>query len=58
MASLFIYKVRAFLLKYRGSDNYFSAQAFHQKCDNVGPTITVVKSEFGEIFGGYTSKPW
>jgi hypothetical protein len=35
----------------------FSNQKFHEKCDDKGPTITVVKS--GDyIFGGFTMHPW
>ena len=31
---------------------------FHNKCDLMGPTITIVKSENGRRFGGYTSISW
>ena len=34
------------------------AENFHTLCDNKGPTLTVVESEFGKRFGGYTSVPW
>ena len=27
-------------------------------CDHKGPTITIAKSNHGNIFGGYTSKSW
>ena len=44
-------------LLFRASRDGFAALAFHSKCDNKGPTITVVKS--GEnIFGGFTEKAW
>ena len=44
-------------LLFRASRDGFSLTAFHSKCDNKGPTITVVKS--GEnIFGGFTEKSW
>ena len=29
--------------------------AFHNKCDNKGKTITLIKNEKGNIFGGYSS---
>ena len=32
--------------------------AFHLKCDDKGPTITVIKSKAGKISGGFTSIPW
>lgn len=43
---------------YKGSDHCFSAKKFHQLCDNKGPTLTVVKSCVGNIFGGYASISW
>ena len=50
--------IKKAVLLYRGSDHDFSAAAFHSKCDNKGPTITIVKSEKGNIFGGYTPIMW
>ena len=44
-------------LLFRASRDGFAASAFHSKCDNKGPTITVVKSR-GNIFGGFTEKAW
>ena len=44
-------------LLFRASRDGFAASAFHSKCDNKGPTITVVKSD-ANIFGGFTEKPW
>jgi len=32
--------------------------AFHDKCDNKGPTVVVAKSTGGYLFGGYTSQKW
>ena len=44
-------------LLFRASRDGFAAEAFHSKCDNKGPTITIVKS--GEyIFGGFTEVSW
>ena len=31
---------------------------FHNKCDNKGPTITLIQNDKGYIFGGYASIPW
>ena len=31
---------------------------FHNKCDNKGETITLIKNEKGNIFGGYASISW
>ena len=44
-------------LLFRASRDGFTASGFHSKCDNKGPTITVVKSG-ANIFGGFTEKPW
>ena len=44
-------------LLFRASRDGFAAEAFHAKCDNKGPTVTIAKS--GEyIFGGFTEASW
>ncbi|EFC38782.1 predicted protein [Naegleria gruberi] len=45
-------------LLYRATRDGFSAKNFHEKCDNKGPTLSLIKSEHGNIFGGYTSVSW
>ena len=35
-----------------------SAKTFHSKCDGKNPTIYIVKSKSGYVFGGYLSIPW
>ena len=35
-----------------------SEEAFHNKCNNKGPTISLFKNEKGYIFGGYASIDW
>ena len=42
-------------LIYRASRDGWESNIFHQKCDNKGPTIVLVRSELGKIFGGYAS---
>ena len=49
---------RYFRLLYRGSECGYAAEAFHKRCDNRGPTLTICKSEYGKIFGLYTDIPW
>ena len=44
-------------LLFRASRDGFETQTFHPKCDNKGPTITIVKSG-GNIFGGFTEISW
>ena len=38
----------------RGSVDGFSNQVFHNKCDNKGKIICIVKDTNGKIFGAYT----
>ncbi|XP_066536573.1 interferon induced protein 44c2 [Hoplias malabaricus] len=45
-------------LLYKASVHSYSANAFHQKCDQQGPTMTVAYNNSGFIFGGYTSKDY
>ncbi|KAF2075719.1 hypothetical protein CYY_002962 [Polysphondylium violaceum] len=47
-----------FELLYRASQNENSIQGFHEKCDRQGPTITLIKTTEGDVFGGYNSKSW
>ncbi len=42
---------------YRGSVDG-SACSFHQRCDNKGPTLTLIRCTCNYIFGGYASEPW
>ena len=44
-------------LLFRGSRDGFTAHAFHTKCDNKGPTVTIVKSG-NNVFGGFTRNSW
>ena len=44
-------------LLFRASSDGFTAENFHSRCNNKGPTVTIVQS--GEnIFGGFTEKSW
>ena len=46
-------------LIYRASEHGYTARSFHKYCDDVkGPTLIVIKSSEGWIFGGYTTKSW
>lgn len=42
---------------YRASYNGWHSQTFHGCCDNLGPTVTIIRAH-GYIFGGYTDKSW
>lgn len=43
---------------YQASADGFSSASFHDKCDGVTATLTIIKTTNGNIFGGYTDKPW
>ena len=43
---------------YQASRDGWSTSEFHSKCDNQGPTLTVVRTSEGYVFGGFTDKPW
>jgi len=45
-------------LLYRGIRDGMTNTEFHNKCDNKGETVTLIKNEKGNIFGGYTSISW
>ena len=47
-----------FELLWKGSRDGFKAATFHTKCNNQGPTLTVIKSQHDKVFGGFTSVPW
>ena len=43
---------------YRASDYGYTANSFHEHCDNQGSTLVVIMNEHGWIFGGYTTQSW
>ena len=52
-----IFEQRCSLL-FRASEKHFLGGYFHKLCDGHSPTITIIQSEYGNIFGGYTITPW
>ena len=50
--------IQGMSLLYRASENNFSAQEFHRRCDNIGGTITLIETEYGKVIGGYTPLAW
>eukprot|EP00347_Sterkiella_histriomuscorum_P015325 403357450 len=52
------YSTKQFQLLFRGSIDGFKASKFHEKCDGKQPTVTFIQSEYGLVFGGFTSIPW
>ena len=49
---------RKWTLIYRASEHGYTAKSFHEYCDDKGPTLIVIKSSGGWIFGGYTTQSW
>jgi hypothetical protein len=45
-------------LLYKASRDGWSAAAFHQRCDNKGPTYTRAIINDGKVLGAYTSLSW
>ena len=46
-------------LLYRASEHEYTARFFHKCCDDVkGPTLVIIKSSGGWLFGGYTTQSW
>jgi hypothetical protein len=51
-------KMRKAELIYDGDNHGWKAADFHKKCDNQGPTLTIVEDTDGNVFGAYTSRSW
>eukprot|EP00486_Rosalina_sp_Unknown_P009493 CAMPEP_0201589998 /NCGR_PEP_ID=MMETSP0190_2-20130828/173014_1 /ASSEMBLY_ACC=CAM_ASM_000263 /TAXON_ID=37353 /ORGANISM="Rosalina sp." /LENGTH=603 /DNA_ID=CAMNT_0048045257 /DNA_START=23 /DNA_END=1834 /DNA_ORIENTATION=- len=50
--------VKSMELIYKASENEFGSEAFHDKCDDQGPTLFICQSEHEHIFGGFTKESW
>jgi len=45
-------------LLYRASIDGFAAKSFHEKCDGIPMTLSIIKTTNSYVFGGYASEPW
>ena len=45
-------------LLFRKSKDGSNASDFHKYCDKKGPTLTLIHTNKGKIFGGYTPINW
>ena len=45
-------------LLYRGTRNGSTANIFHNKCDNKGPSLCLYQNDKNNIFGGFASISW
>eukprot|EP00026_Physarum_polycephalum_P009941 Phypoly_transcript_10080.p1 GENE.Phypoly_transcript_10080~~Phypoly_transcript_10080.p1 ORF type:complete len:401 (+),score=76.55 Phypoly_transcript_10080:70-1203(+) len=50
--------VRTFSLVYKATRDGFSKVDFHRICDNKGPTVTLILTDKGHLFGGYAPISW
>ena len=50
--------IKKWNLQYRASRDGFDSEEFHKRCDGISNTLTIIKSEHGNIFGGFTGKAW
>jgi len=49
---------KSFSLLYNVPRDDFTAKKFHELCDDQGATLVIVKSQKGNIFGGYNADDW
>ena len=45
-------------LIYRASEHGDDSESFFNRCSNMGPTISIIKTKKGKIFGGFTTAEW
>ena len=51
-------KIRSGKLIYRISKDGASSESFHKNCDNKGPTLIIIKTADGHVFGGFNPLSW
>jgi hypothetical protein len=51
-------KVLTLTLLFSGTTHEWERSKFHELCDEKGPTIIVMKSKAGRVFGGFAMKSW
>ncbi|CAF1451559.1 unnamed protein product [Adineta ricciae] len=49
---------QSWILIYKATRDGFEGAKFHSLCDNQGPTMTIIQSTNGHLFGGYASQSW
>jgi hypothetical protein len=50
--------IRHVKLLYRASDHEFCVKRFHEKCDYIPNTLTVIRTEFDKKIGGFSVPEW
>lgn len=51
-------KVKAANLLYRATENDFSVRVFHEKCDGIRNTLTVLRNDLKKTLGGFSPLAW
>jgi hypothetical protein len=51
-------KVLTLTLLFSGTTHGWEISKFHELCDEKGPTITIMKSKAGKVFGGFAMQSW
>ena len=49
---------RKYTLLFKASRDGCTSTAFHNNCNNKGPTVTILYNTNDSVFGGYTSVNW
>ncbi|XP_033736421.1 interferon-induced protein 44-like [Pecten maximus] len=49
---------KCFTKLYSAKEHECDAAVFHQRCNNRGPTLTVIYNTDGHVYGGYASVSW
>jgi len=49
---------KKFTLLFKASTDGCTSTAFHNKCNNKGPTVTILYNTNNSVYGGYTSVNW
>ena len=57
-SSMLMKKNVIYKLLFRATKDGNSPESFHQKCDNIKGTLTIIKTTKGMRFGGYTECTW
>ncbi len=45
-------------MKPESNPKHSDSHAFHKACEKASPTVVVIRSDYGNVFGGYTTLPW
>jgi outer membrane murein-binding lipoprotein Lpp len=52
------FRMKRWVLLWRGSRDGFTARGFHRRCDGHANTVTLILDTVGNVFGGFTPVEW